>query len=586
MKRHLFGLTASVLLLYSQECIFHAAQKKIYKNEDTLFFQRFPKGHIIQDKGLYHFISGPYTKDELHAVLVRAKRYNRDAYSGPCRYIEIDTQNVVSKEHENRNALQQQQEEMVEAQEPIRIIDAQDYSIETTEEIVPPQEYANSNAIQQEKERSSVGSSKKEDAIESLYENFTSSSDTYKLTFQEFMHLFFQKDYKARNLEYEKKLQEIEALIEQDPYNWNISLSATLNYGKFIDYDFAVNKELTANIGLNVDKRLFDSGMLTKNLIFKLKKRLAHLSYLSTKDKMALYALDIYAQGYLNQKLKDLYKKDYETQKAMVALIKERKKAGLASQVDVLDAKNDLMELKKTIMRQLYDYLYSDFLIRNILELRTKKLIELQEFGFATSNEDITKIYKEAFYNNSLLNVQRMQTKIAKAEVSKRQNSFLPIVDLYARVAYEYKKDFANEPVRSTNGLNYSAGINIKIPLYAPENRSIYTEKAKLAYLKQHNLTLQQIRDLTREVHKTYNEIKRLQTDLDIVDTQIHLMQEKMFLVKQRYVAGLSPYRDYSDALKNYLAYIRQKAILEVQILQNAALLATLQGNHIFYGEN
>ena len=70
------------------------------------------------------------------------------------------------------------------------------------------------------------------------------------------------------------------------------------------------------------------------------------------------------------------------------------------------------------------------------------------------------------------------------------------------------------------------------------------------------------------------------------MDKQLHLMKEKMFLVKQRYVAGLSPYRDYSDALKNYLAYLREKAILEVQILQNAALLSTLQGHHIFYGED
>ncbi|GEM_PF-2864219 len=595
MKRLLIGLTASTLLLFSQECVYHATQKKIHDREDETFLQRFPKGHVVHKGGYYRFISGPYSSDELRKALAKAKRYNRDAYADRCRYIDADAEAVATSQETSAPS-----EEV--AQEPIQVVQAQDYSIETTERTVPSvQEYygngsaTNDTASQDEASETASAKNARQKAqndanaterIDNMIENLTTAQGAYTLTFQEFMHRFFQKDFNARNLDYERKLQEVEALIEQDGYDWNFYASAALSYGKFIDYDLTVDKELTANIGLNVEKRLFDSGMLTKNLVLDLKKRLARLNYLSAKDKTALYALDIYAQGYLNQKLKSLYKEDYETQKAMLALIQERKKAGLSSKVDVIDAKNDLMELKKTILRQLYDYLYSDFLIRNTLELHTKEPIELQEFGFALNGDDVTKMYKEAFYNNSALNAQRIQAKVAKAELQRRQNSFLPIVDMSASVAYEYKKDFAYDPAKSANGLNYNAGINVKIPLYSSENRSIYTERAKLEYLKQRNLTLQQIRDLTRDIHKTYNEIKRLQTSLDIVDKQLHLMKEKMFLVKQRYVVGLSPYRDYSDALKNYLAYLREKAILEVQILQNAALLSTLQGHHIFYGED
>ncbi len=595
MKRLLIGLTASSLLLFSQECVYHATQKKIHDKEDETFLQRFPKGHVIHKGGYYRFISGPYTSQELSKVLAKAKRYNHDAYADRCRYIDGEADTVATSEKTFSPT-----EESV--QEPIQVVEAQDYSIQTTEQTIPSvQEYYGNGSVTKSEERQNESNETAQDKstskrvqeetnsterIDNMIENLANVQGAYTLTFQEFMHRFFQKDFNARNLDYDRKLEEIEALIEQDGYDWNFYASASLNYGKFIDYDLTVDKELTANIGLNVDKRLFDSGLLTKNLVLGLKKRLARLNYLSAKDKIALYALDIYAQGYLNQKLKSLYKDDYETQKAMLALIQERKKAGLSSKVDVIDAKNDLMELKKTILRQLYDYLYSDFLIRNTLELHTKEPIELQEFGIAPNGEDVTKMYKEAFYNNSALNAQRMRAKVAKAELKNRENSFLPIVDLTASVAYEYKKDFAYDPAKSANGLNYNAGINVKIPIYSSENRSIYTERAKLEYLKQRNLTLQQIRDLTRDIHKTYNEIKRLQTNLDIVDKQLSLMKEKMFLVKQRYVAGLSPYRDYSDALKNYLAYMREKAILEVQILQNAALLNTLQGHHLFYGED
>lgn len=601
MKRFVWLSGLVPLSLFSQECIYHALQKHIYKHERQHFIERFPKGHIIHRGHFYRFISGPYTHEEIIHALKKAKRYNPDAYVGRCRYIDTDatTENTTTQavsaetvQPDSATSTQEQTTQVTQEESEQTAQNNEAQSISVQEYFKNPyakngnnsEDTGTQNGTSDEANASTTGHD--EEVAQKAIDTLSSNSTVMTLTFQEFLHRFFQKDYNARNLDYDRKLQRVEALIEQDGYDWNFYVNAAVNYSRFIDYDLSVDKELSANIGLNVDKRLFDSGTLTKDLTLDLKNRLAQISYLSAKDKTALYALDIYAQAYLNQKLKDIYKKDYDNQKTMLALIQERHKAGLSSRVDEIDAKNDLLELKKIVIRQLYDYLYSDFLIRNTLDIHVKGPIKLEDFGFDVDKSDVMQLYKEAFYKNSALNAQRLQERIAKQRLKTRENSFLPIVDLTGAISYAYKKDFAYNPDKKTNGVEYAAGINVKVPLYSSENRSIYTQKAKLEYLKQHNLTLQQIKNLTRSIHKTFNEIKRLQNDLDIVDKQLELMKEKMFLVKQRYAEGLSPYRDYSDALKNYLAYMRQKSILEVQILQNEALLNTLEGHHIYYGEN
>lgn len=543
------GRVAAILILLfsfasAKWCIYHAAQKRIYDHEDTVFYKNFPNGVILKERGLYRFVSGPYqTKSQALRTLPLAKKFHPDAYIKPCS----------SLKQKAKKAQPQKRAQKSQAQKP-----------------------------QNPKEQPA-----KDSFVESILQKMEHKKDIYyTLSFEEFLHRLLGYEYEAKNIDYQRRLEELEAKLEQNPYNWDIFAYAVAGYSKFIDYDLITNKELTVDGGIGIGKRLFDGGYGLKDRIKRLKKRLAKLRSIKAKDKLTLYALQIYMEAYANERIKEIYQNLYFNQKAFFALIKERLKVGLASKVDYLDAKNDMLTIKRAFLAKIYDAMYSDYLIRNAIGLDTKKPIRLQEFGVVAKEGDLQALYQKALQENPDITVQRYLFELQKEYLKKAQNARYPILDLSSQIFYEYKKDFGVTPHRSTNGLNYNVNLNMKIPLYGPEASSETVQKEKIKTLMQKNDLLKTIKENARQIHRYYNEIDRIERTLQIVQEQLTLMKEKIDLVKKRYQSGLSSYRRYSDALRELLRLSEERYMLQAARVNNEGVLLVLQGKHLFYGED
>ncbi len=542
-------LFVGALSLYADWCIVHATQRAIHDNEDKLFFKNFPRGVISKKGKFFRFESGPYaTKEEAKRVLKKARKFNPDAFLRKCSIL-IGERSVkkkslpIPKVQKTRHSSQKRQ---IASKEPEGI---------DLEKVVLKLE--------------------KKPAIE--YE---------ELGFYDYLDRLLKNDFQARALTYKERLAHLEALIENSVYDWDIFANVMVRYSRFIDYDLATNKELTLDAGIGINKRLFDSGVLIKDRLIALKERLAKLESLSQKDKLSIYGLAIYAQALLDQKTKELYEESYYNQKAFYRLIQERKKAGLASRVDEIDAKNDLLNIKKGLLQKIYNYLYSDFLLRSSAEINSTKPLKLKEFGLEPRTLQSSKLFESALANNLAIKRERSLLTLKRAYQTKTQNAFLPIVDFNSALFYEYKKDFAQNPTTSANGLNYFATLNFKFPLYSQSNRSYLLQKAKVDTLLQRYRLLDTIKKTSQEIMRYSNELRRLREQLRIVEQQLELMQEKQKLVRKRYVSGLSTYRQYSDAIRSYLALVEEKVGLEIGILQDSAMLKILEGGSIFYGED
>ncbi len=554
------GRIAIILTLFfsfasAKWCIYHAMQKRIYQNEDKTFYSNFPHGTIIKKRGWYWFISGPYdTKDQTLQVLRLAKKLHADAYMKPCGGLWHKTKNLQSKH------IKEQTEQKKSTQKPHSVAISSSH---------PLQKLSLTQKI-----------SKKQKKAEEKTELY------YSLSFEEFLHRLLNYEYGAKNIDYRRKLEELEAVLEHDIYDWDIFANVTAGYSKFIDYDLATNKELTLNGGLGIQKRLFDKGYLLKERIEALKKRLAKVRSIRDKDKLALYALQIYMDAYANQQIKDIYQKLYFNQKAFFNLIAERFKVGLSGKVDYIDAKNDLLSIKRAFLDKIYDTMYSDFVIRNAIGLEVGKPVRLQEFGLMAREESIESLYQKALEKNPDITIQRYLFELQKEYLEQEKNAHYPILELSTGFSYEYKKDFGVTPHKSTKGLNYNLGLNMKIPLYGPGVSSQALQKEKIKTLLQKNSLLQSIKEKARQIHRYYNEIERLDRTLEIIQEQQALMQEKLKLVKERYKSGLARYRQYSDALAELLRLSEERYMLQATRVRDEGILAVLQGKHLFYGED
>ncbi len=556
------GRVAVILILFfsfasAKWCIYHAMQKRIYQNEDKTFYSNFPHGTIIKRRGWYWFISGPYdTKDKTLQMLRLAKKLHADAYMKPCRGLWHNTKKLQSKYKK------EQTRQKKSAQKPHTAIISSSPM---------PQKFSLTQQISKQEDQ------KKEEEKKELY---------YSLSFEEFLHRLLNYEYGAKNIDYRRKLEELEAVLEHNIYDWDIFANVTAGYSKFIDYDLATNKELTLNGGVGIQKRLFDKGYLLKERIEALKKRLAKLRSIRDKDKLALYALQIYMDAYANQQIKDIYQRLYFNQKAFFSLISERFKVGLAGKVDYIDAKNDLLSIKRAFLDKIYDTMYSDFVIRNAIGLDVGKPVRLQEFGLMAREGSLESLYQKALEKNPDITIQRYLFELQKEYLQQEKNAHYPILELSTGVSYEYKKDFGTTPHKSAKGLNYNLGLNMKIPLYGPEVSSEALQKEKIKTLVQKNSLLQSIKEKARQIHRYYNEIERIDRTLEIIQEQQALMQEKLKLVKERYKSGLASYRQYSDALAELLRLSEERYMLQATRVRDEGILAILQGKHLFYGED
>ena len=554
MGRVALFLIFAFSFLHADWCIVHATQKSIHDDEDKIFFQNFPKGVISKKGEYYRFESGPYrTKKEALAQLKKARKFNPDAYIKECSIL-------IGK----RSARSDVKDRSIKASEPLQSATKQ---VSSSQKKSPSDE-----GIYLEKLIAKL--EKKPD------ENYE------EIGFYEYLDKLLKNDFKARGLRYEEKLSYIEALIENSVYDWDFFANVAVRYSKFIDYNFATNKELTFDAGLGLNKRIFDSGSLVKERLIELKKRLGHLKSIDAKDKLSLYGLGIYAQALLNQRTKELYEELYYNQKAFYRLILERQKAGLASRVDVIDAKNDLLDIKKSLLVKIYNYLYSDFLLRTSADINSTRPLKLKEFGFGVDDLQSDRLFEKAFHKNISIQKERTLLALKKSYLKRRKKSYLPIVDFNSALFYEYKKDFAQDPVTSANGLNYLVGLNLKFPIYSAENRGYLLQKAKIDTLLQRYRLLDTIKKTSQEVQKYSYEIRRLRNQLGIVDEQIELTKEKQELVKKRYINGLSTYRQYSDAVRKFLTLHEEKVYYDLTLLQDSAMLKILEGDRIFYGED
>ncbi len=557
MGRVIVGLIILVYPLLGGWCIQHAMQKRVYKNEDKTFLAMFPKGVICKKRGYYHFISGPYlNKKELKSAFAKAKKLHTDAYIKRCNNIKCSSTAKISQDHK---PIKKKVKAKVKVIKKNKVAQFQTAPLRQTEDSFIQ------NVMQHSHKK---------------------SSHVYKLTLQEYLKRLLQKDYGLKSKSYDAKIKRLEAILEQSRYEWQIYFNAAARYAKFIDYSLITDKELTVNAGINIDKRLFDRDYPLVARIRYLKEQLAKVDFLNAKEQLSLLGVAIYSEALLAWELKSIYEKEYFNQKRFYNLIKERGRVGVASRVDVIDAKNDLLELRKDLLKKIYDYTYSDHLLRSSIELNISKRVELENIGFALETKDLPTLYKEAYLHNSTIRRMRLLYGLKKAKVVSSEKSMLPIIDFHGALFYEYKKDFSLIPHQKAKGLNYSGAVSVKIPLIGGDACKLHKQKVKIEALKQKNRLLDTIKKSAQQIYKLYNENKRLQKHLDIVQQQIALMYKKLQIVRKRYIEGLSVYRDFNDALKNYLHYIEEKATIKTAMIRNSAQLLILIGQQIADGQN
>ncbi len=520
---------------YADWCIYYSSQLKIHGDEDRKFLKKYRPSKIVKHKKYYRFIIGPFKdKNEALKRYKKLKRIKPDIFLKEC----AGDQEVEKKPQKARKIVTQSDEVNL------------------------------SDTLFANKELDNL--TRKE--VESFYE----------FSFYEFIHRLMNESVDSKIDIYRYRIEKLNALLENSRYNLDLFAQASLTYSKFIDYDLNENKELSAKYGLGFDKRIYDSGYRFVKDIIELKEKLSHLRYLQSRDKLYLLGVEIYLQTYLNQYKKESYEHMFFEQKTVMELAKERYKSGVASKVDFLNAKDDYLQLKMDLIERIYSYLYSDFILRNLVGLDVKKPLKLKEFGVEEKKKNLKAYILEAYRNNRSILMKKVDYLLSKERLNASRYYYMPQVDIHGEIYHEYRKDYSYKPHKSTTGLNYLLGLNIKIPLY---NQRYFDEKqrAKLITLKSKEELKKEFFEVSKEIHKSYNELEKLDQKIEIVKEQLNLANERFELTKKRYISGIGRYEDLAMAIKRLIRKKIELRTFKNLYLKNLVYLKILEGKQRLY---
>ena len=416
--------------------------------------------------------------------------------------------------------------------------------------------------------------------------------DTQKydiLSFKRYKDVLLESNDKSDEIYYKRKVNYILREIKKDRYNFDIFADAYIRTGSSISAQSGiapnVNGEYSgAGVSINANKLLYDGGYhLIKHTYDILYKRLADIKALNEKNKLLILGFSIYSNLYISQMELDIYKKIYKEQKIMLRNVEQRYKIGKDTPIDLIDARNDLLNLERSILTLRYGYLSNDFILRHSIKSRSRKPFKLLPAKIKLKLDPLVLLQKEALVNSGLIARESDILKIKQTDLLFQLKRRDPTLRFHSFLGYGLSTTKSFSLSNPGRGAFWEIGLNLRIPIYKQNDINLNEEKEKLNVLKQKSILSQRERDVLNALERSYNLALKSKREIKILIKQISLLKQKMNISKVRYENGISGYKDYSNAIKGYLLYQLQLLKLKENLKQNILIISLETGKKDIY---
>ncbi len=529
--------------------------KIIYPKDKQLFILRFSKGSIKKLKGYYVFKIDDidsYTKAK--KKLRKAKKYYKDAF-------------------------------IVKENTPITPISLNEPKI--SKKLIP--NLFTNIKISETSPKPKLNEPKILENWQIPNKYKTTNTNTYDiLNFTKYINAVFNYNDNAKEAYYQKKIDYIVSKIKKDKYGFDIYAKAYAGTGRSISTNannIVGNGGYTnAGISLNANKLIYDGEYTLRNQTYDiLYRRLSQIKEINAKEKLILIATSIYINMYVAQEEIDMYKKILQKQAFIKKIVKAKYKHGKASVLDFINAKDDYINLQIDFLNAKYQYLYNDYILRQSIKSRSKKPFKLYPVKIKINTNSLKILQKEAIKQSSDIAIESNLLKLKEVNYMADIRRYYPVVNFTSNVGYGISNENYFNLSNAGKGAFWTLELTAKIPLYNRKDIILSKERDIYDILKQKRVLSLKQREILTQLNKTYNETKRMEKQKKFLFELLSLSKRRLEIIKERYVNGLSTYKQYSDALTKYLKYKNQLISTEQNYIKESSLLSILIGKKKFY---
>jgi len=411
------------------------------------------------------------------------------------------------------------------------------------------------------------------------------------LTYQRYMDALFAHNDKVDETFYQQKIDSLLVEIRKDVYNVDIYLDGYLRTGRSVPAQgngINVNGDYTgAGTAIHADKLLWNGQYnLINNTYDVLNNRLARITEINSKEKLAIMGTTIYSNLYSSQEKLIANRKIYEKQLEVNENIKNSYKNGKISSIAYLDSKNDLLQMKKTIMRLEQEQLHNDYVLRHSIESKSTKIYKLSEAKIELDMDSLSSLEKQALNTSSDVAIESNKLKLKKADLLFQKRRYYPEIKFNSFLGYGIGNLQTFDIDHAGEGEYWELGLQFKMPLYNRNDIRLNEKREMYEVMKQKSIFSAKQRETLVLVDNYYKNIDTILKMQSIVEEQYDLMSKKLIIAREQFLSGVARYRDYSDASRDYLNYNSQNMDIQEQYLQNLSILSILIGKREFYEKN
>jgi len=580
LNHFLFAKEYSILLFTT---------KIVYPKDKELFLKRFPKGVIKKYSKYYEFKIEPFKSYALaNHDLEKAKRYYKDAFIiNFTKEVTVSSPLIKAVKKDDIKTIKKIVTDEIKKEKPKQVAT----KILLNEPSLEDKYYHKQiTHIYKADNRPKIDEPKILENYEIPKKYKTIDSQKYDiLGFKRYIDTLFHSNEQIKEIFYKKRIDYILSEIKKDRYGFDVYANGYLRTGSSISAQSGnapnVNGDYTgAGISINANKLLYDGGYSLINHTYDiLYKRLADIDKLNAKDKLLILGSTIYSNLYVSQEELRIFRKIYNKQKNVTKIIKQGYMQGRNTPLDLIDSKNDLLNLQRSILSLEYRYLNDDYILRHSIKSKSKKPYRLYKQKFKLNLESLSLLQKEAIVHSGVVARESNLLKIKQTDLLFQKKRRYPQLRFHSYLGYGLSTNKIFTLDSPGNGAFWEVGINLKLPIYNRNDINLNEQKQMLNVLRQKSLLSSKQRAILIQVEKSYNEISRIQKEIDILKEQLSLLKQKLEIARTRYLNGVSPYRDYSDAVKGFLTYGNQLIKARQKYKQEILVLGIIVGKRDIY---
>lgn len=559
-----------------QFCIIASSSKKFNKIQKSKFLKQFPQG-VIQRESPYYILKltgfDDYSKasKELHHV----RQYYKTAFIINC--VTPKSQQIIMT---NKKLT------------PINTHGNQTNSIVALDEPVIADKKLNKTLYYNEISKNNKKPHLNEPKILKSYEiptpsKMTTNMDYDILSYKRYMNALFEYNNQIGKSFYQKKIDYILTYIKKDRYNFDIYATAHATTGHYLSSYSSTpsntgnsNEDTTIGVALHADKLIYDGERsLVYNGYNTLNQRLADIKELNTKERLNILGTTIYSNVYLVQEKLALFKTMLKAQQKLAMIVNQGYKKGKISVINNIDAKSDLLNLRRNILSLQTQYLNSIHILRYSIKSKAKNRYRLLPSAINWDLKPLKLLKKEAINTNSDIAIESNILKIRQMDILAQKRRYYPTINFTSSAGY----GTSDTKVFSLNsggmGTYWQMGLTLRMPIYNRDDIRLSKEKSTYDALKQKKILSSKIQSILTQVDHSYAVLQRIKKENSIFQEQVSLQSLKMKTAKEKFLEGVLPYKTYSDALNNFLRYKIQLIESEQNYIKEVVILNSLVGN-------